>query len=262
MSEAYTNKDASTWRLSKKGILTRTPHALTHLTAFKRAFWTGERRAVKGHPKKTTVPLKGHPRMFISYAQAKEDIHLLRALYGVHHDDGFYIDVGAFHPDIDSVTKLFYDAGWRGINVEPSPTWFRNFPEHRPRDINLNVAVTEKPGQIEFYDDQKGGLGTTSVSIADDHAQRGKVAKTPVSVNAVTLTSICETHCRSAIHFLKVDVEGIEGAVLRSMDFSRYRPWVLCVESHYPPSDGYPNLCRVGELSDLQRLSLRVYRLD
>ena len=172
--------------------------------------------------------------MFITYSQAKEDIHLLRALYGVHHDDGFYIDVGAFHPDINSVTKLFYDAGWRGINVEPSPTWFRYFPVQRPRDINLNVAVAEKPGQIDFYDDQKGGLGTASLSIADDHAQHGYVTKTPILVEAVTLTSICNTHCRGAIYFLKVDVEGTEGAVLRSMDFSRYRPWVLCVESHYP----------------------------
>ena len=31
---------------------------------------------------------------WISYAQALEDIHLLRALAGVHHDEGFYIDVG------------------------------------------------------------------------------------------------------------------------------------------------------------------------
>ncbi len=134
----------------------------------------------------------------------------------------------------NDVTKLFYDAGWRGINVEPSPTWFRYFPVQRPRDINLNVAVAEKPGQINFYDDQKGGLGTASLSIADDHAQHGYVTKTPILVEAVTLTSICNTHCRGAIHFLKVDVEGTEGAVLRSMDFSRYRPWVLCVESHYP----------------------------
>ena len=84
---------------------------------------------------------------FISYAQAKEDIHLLRALSGVHHDVGFYIDLGAWDPEIDSVTKLFYDAGWRGINVEPSPKWFPRLLEQRPRDINLQVAVSETPGE-------------------------------------------------------------------------------------------------------------------
>jgi hypothetical protein len=73
---------------------------------------------------------------FVSYAQAKEDIHLLRALAGVRHEVGFYIDVGAWDPDIDSVTKLFYDAGWHGINIEPSTKWFARLIEKRPRDIN------------------------------------------------------------------------------------------------------------------------------
>ena len=36
---------------------------------------------------------------FISYAQAKEDIDLLRALSGVHHEVGFYIDIGAWDPE-------------------------------------------------------------------------------------------------------------------------------------------------------------------
>jgi hypothetical protein len=54
----------------------------------------------------------------VSYAQNYEDILLGRAL---RKSEGFYIDVGANHPVFHSVTKLFHDRGWRGINVEPSP---------------------------------------------------------------------------------------------------------------------------------------------
>jgi FkbM family methyltransferase len=168
----------------------------------------------------------------ISYAQAKEDIHLWRALDGVK--EGFYIDVGAWDPELDSVTKLFYDRSWRGVNIEPSPKWFARFPEVRPRDINLNVAVAETAKKLKFFEDQQSGLSTAVESIAQGHIESGRFKESSIVVPAVTLTQVCEAHCRTAIHFLKVDAEGAEGEALRSLDFARFRPWILCVESHYP----------------------------
>ena len=56
---------------------------------------------------------------FKSYAQNFEDVILYRALGSIRN--GFYIDVGAQHPEIDSVSKAFYDLGWRGVHVEPVP---------------------------------------------------------------------------------------------------------------------------------------------
>jgi FkbM family methyltransferase len=170
----------------------------------------------------------------ISYAQAKEDIHLLRALTGVSHEVGFYIDVGAWDPEIDSVTKLFYDHGWHGINIEPSPKWFARLAEQRPRDINLQVAVSEKPGVITYYEHAEGGLGTTVETIADLHEVHGHMRKEELTVNSLTLTQICDEYAPEEIHFLKLDVEGGEGSALRSMNFHKHRPWVLCIESHLP----------------------------
>ena len=76
---------------------------------------------------------------FVSYAQNLEDVMLWRALRSI--DAGFYIDVGASSPNMDSVTRAFSERGWRGINVEPSPHYFSQLVERRPADINLNVAV-------------------------------------------------------------------------------------------------------------------------
>jgi hypothetical protein len=59
----------------------------------------------------------------VSYAQNREDI-LLRAFFDPK-EVGFYVDVGAYDPDDDSVTRLFYDRGWRGINIEPQPNRFK-----------------------------------------------------------------------------------------------------------------------------------------
>lgn len=185
----------------------------------------------RGH---TFSATRGLVVTIVSYAQAKEDIHLLRALRGVHHDVGFYIDVGAWDPEIDSVTKLFYDHGWHGINVEPSPKWFARLVEQRPRDINLQVIVSETPGEITFYDHVDGGLGTTVEAIADRHAVEGRLQKKIMSLKTLTLAQICDEYAPPDIHFLKIDVEGGEFSALRSMDFQRHRPWILCIESHLP----------------------------
>ena len=81
----------------------------------------------------------------ISFAQNLEDVVLARVF--ASQKDGIYVDIGAWDPDLDSVTKHFYLRGWTGINVEPSATAFARLSAARPRDVNLNVAVGlgEKP---------------------------------------------------------------------------------------------------------------------
>jgi hypothetical protein len=74
----------------------------------------------------------------ISYTPSYEDVFLWRALASrVHHNDGFWIDAGAFDPVDASVTKAFSDHNWRGVNIEPLKRHFDRLVEQRPRDINL-----------------------------------------------------------------------------------------------------------------------------
>jgi hypothetical protein len=57
-----------------------------------------------------------------SYAQFREDTILDRFF---KKSTGFYIDIGANHPDRFSNTKKFYKKGWSGINIEPNPVSFK-----------------------------------------------------------------------------------------------------------------------------------------
>ena len=168
----------------------------------------------------------------ITYAQAFEDVLLHRAVCHVRHDRGFYIDVGAYHPSDDSVTKHFYDHGWRGINIEPGRDLFARFPLERPRDINLQVALSDQVGELTFYD-VDGQLGTLEKGHAERHAAQGFGTRS-YNVQSTTLALVCEQHAPSEIHFLKIDVEGHEAGVLRGMDFGRFRPWIMVIESTEP----------------------------
>ncbi len=170
---------------------------------------------------------------FVSYAQNFEDVMLWRALK--HVENGFYIDVGANDPTIDSVTKAFYERGWHGINIEPLPSHHRDLAEERPRDINLQCAAGSANGEIEVWECDVRGWATASANVVAQHTANGHTGafhKVPVS----RLADICAHHAPGEIHFLKIDVEGFEKSVIDGMDFLRFRPWILVIEATRPNS--------------------------
>ena len=169
----------------------------------------------------------------VSYAQNYEDVMLLRALAGVQR--GFYIDVGAQDPVNDSVTKMFYERGWHGINIEPVWHWYERLLADRPHDINLQLAVSDGPGQLHLFEVVDSGLSTTDPEFAQRHAQAGFRIRES-DVNCVTLDHICETHEVRDVHFLKIDCEGAETAALRGISLNRIRPWIILLEATEPNS--------------------------
>lgn len=172
---------------------------------------------------------------FVSYAQNFEDVMLWRALK--HVEPGFYIDVGAAWPDEHSVTKAFYAHGWHGINIEPNCELHRQLRESRSRDCNLHLAISDHDGKQLLNVHEGTGLSTLDDSIAAQHQQAGwRLERQEVTVS--TLSSIWQLYVPAGqeVHFLKVDVEGFEAAVLNGNDWIRHRPWVVLVEATLPLS--------------------------
>ncbi len=166
----------------------------------------------------------------ISYAQNGEDVLLDRVFHDV--DRGFYVDVGANDPVFDSVTKHFYDRGWRGVNIEPQPKLHRRLVEDRPRDINLHLGVSDREGTLTFHEAPSAdGWSTFSELQAKNLRERNiTVIERPVPVT--TLARVCEQYVDQPIDFLKIDAESFESQVIGGADWSRWRPRVVLIETN------------------------------
>jgi FkbM family methyltransferase len=181
----------------------------------------------------------------VSFAQMAEDIVLLRALG--HRPPGFYVDVGAHHPVGSSVTKMFYNVGWRGINIEPISALLKLFDADRPRDINLAVGVSDVAGELSFYDvveDQQ--RSTFDGDLAAIYRQEGRVV-VESEIPVVTLSAIFEEHVDVDVDFLKIDAEGHEESVIRSLDWARWRPHIVLAEGALYRADTWPRTLEAAD---------------
>jgi FkbM family methyltransferase len=166
----------------------------------------------------------------ISYAQNGEDVVLARAFAG--RSEGFYVDVGANDPTEDSVTRHFYDLGWRGINIEPQLSYYEALRKARPRDTTLNLGIAAKSGTLTMhYVPRAPGMSTFSEQQAKLLADAGYELEQGGQLEVRALDEVLAEHADQPIDFLKVDVEGLEDEVLGGVDWSRWRPRVIVVET-------------------------------
>lgn len=171
--------------------------------------------------------------MFISYAQNFEDVMLWRALK--HVTNGFYIDIGAQDPVVDSVSLAFYEHGWRGVHVEPTNQYFSKLRVARPDEMVLQVAIGNAADSLTFYEFENTGLSTADPVIAKKHTKAG-FDPIQITVDVISLDSLFDLIGNREVHWLKIDVEGMEKTVLDSWRVSDITPWLLVIESTEPSS--------------------------
>lgn len=165
-----------------------------------------------------------------AYGQFGEDIPLFM-LFRKRQHGSFFVDVGAFHPTKWSNTFYLYKKGWRGVLVEMQPAKALGLRLRRPGDTVVEAAVSDKPGKYTVY---ASSDYAPSASIELPDTRNFGSETTRETVVARTLTEILDNtkYADRPIDLLNIDCEGHDFAILRSLDFERYRPKVIAVEHH------------------------------
>lgn len=184
-----------------------------------------------------------------SYSQNREDIIIDAFFKG--KSTGFYVDVGANHPVIDSVTKLFYLKGWTGVNIEPNSRLAELLEADRPKDTTLVKGVSNRQGTAKLRIYENGdGLSTYSDDVKNEAGtvyDSFKVKYQDVETEIDTLENIfASIPGLKKIDFMKVDVEGMEHEVLSGNDWAKYRPELICIEANHVKVDWRTLLDKVG----------------
>lgn len=165
-----------------------------------------------------------------SFSQKGEDLLIDKLLQ--HKGKGFYIDIGAYDPHRFSNTKRFYLKGWRGINIEPNLISYRKFLKNRPEDINLNIGIASEAGKMIFHEVFPETLSTFSLNELKEYENQGYRVIGMKEISVRKLSDVLEEYCANrSIDFMTIDTEGYDLDVLKSNDWSRFRPRVVCVET-------------------------------
>lgn len=175
-----------------------------------------------------------------SYAQSGEDIIISDLFTRLNISQPTYLDIGANDPVALSNTYRLYKRGSKGVCVEPNPVLYQKIQKKRSRDICLNVGVAfdeRRESAFYLFSQQFNGLNTFSKEEADfwehtgnDEIGRHKV-ESIINMKLMPVNEIIEKYFSPHPNFISVDVEGLDFEILKTIDFSKYRPEVFCVET-------------------------------
>lgn len=150
----------------------------------------------------------------ISFAQGGEDLAFLHL---ETKPVGFYIDIGAHHPNRFSVTRLLYDKGWSGINVDANPDISSDFKKWRPRDSFLNFAVGDKAEYL-FTRFEEPALSTTNLDWKFKFQQEGQIVFDQITVPGITLKNLLDlVPMGTELDLINLDIEGGDVEALQSL---------------------------------------------
>lgn len=165
---------------------------------------------------------------FNHYSQFAEDISIVRLFPKAFK--GFFVDVGCFHPKKYNNTWKLYKKGWRGINIDIDSIKIEGFDICRPDDLNVNCAVSNCEGDISYWSNAFYS-STTSLDASSVTGKEGYIQRTTKCKKLTDLINESKYKDKK-IDFLSVDVEGYDLEVLKSLDFDRYDPSLIAVETY------------------------------
>jgi len=174
-----------------------------------------------------------------SFAQQGEDLILYNLL---HHElkleTPTYLDIGAGDPVLSNNTYALYCTGSRGVLVEPNPMLVEKLKAVRPGDVVVAAGIGVKATTEADYYVIRGRWPLNTFSREDVAELRRQSTEDPVEkvikMPLMQINRLIADHFQHAPDLLSIDIEGMDLAVLRSLDFRAHRPAAICAETKKP----------------------------
>ena len=158
----------------------------------------------------------------LHYAEFAEDVMVSRILKKIKK--GFYIDIGAYHPYKGSLTYNLYNRKWNGMNLDISKSSIDLFNIARPKDININCAVSDFNGETYYYENTPINQQNSLISQHDKQKK--------IKTQSYKLSEILKMKDVNSVDYINIDTEGNELEVLMGIDFSKINPILFTIEDN------------------------------
>jgi len=147
---------------------------------------------------------------------------------------GKFVDLGCFHPTRHNNTFELYKKGWRGINVDLNPFTIELFNFFRPKDININTAISNKNEEVELYYinefNTQNTLDKNHLEFLKSHHNVSQKQIIKKKIYTEKLENILKKYNFKQIDFFNIDIEGHELKILENFDFENTYVKTICVE--------------------------------
>ncbi len=180
------------------------------------------------------------PHLRRSYSQSGEDIIIGDLLQRLRLNYPSYLDIGANDPVALSNTYRLYTRGSRGVCVEPNPVLCKRIRKKRRKDHCLTAGIAfsdTREADYYIFEDRYHGLNTFSWEEATFWEKHGTQEigkpkiKEVVKVQLLDVNEVMERYFTPHPNLISIDVEGLDLAILRKIDFQRFKPEVICIET-------------------------------
>lgn|GEM_PF-1206708 len=169
----------------------------------------------------------------ITFSQYGEDLLIMSALNIHKVSSPTYIDIGANDPVLGNNTYFFYQRGCRGVLIEPNPSLHSRLKQVRPGDISLNIGIGNKDEVLPFYlfDHENSHLNTFSTEEKEALLKNGLKVQSVIDIQLKNINDIISQHFQAPPTIMSLDVEGLDEAILHALNFERFGPGIICVET-------------------------------
>lgn len=168
-----------------------------------------------------------------SYSQCGEDLIIAFLFKQLGITRPTYVDIGANDPVVYSNTYGSYRASGHGFLVEPNPALAKRLRRTRPRDTVIEAGVGVESGTLPLYIMKNDALSTFSAEESDRLQSQGYALSRTLEVPLMTVSELCKRYNIARPDLLSLDIEGLDLAVLRTVDFETFRPRIICVETNH-----------------------------